>query len=230
MRKICTSIIIISIICGIFYGCEKEGSLVYLRPVFSKTFVRGYVDINIDNYTQYDYLAKENVVRIRFSGTTIRTGASRFSTLSEHYGDTHYNQMVASMPGWNYVLVDEFLSVDIVSDLDFGPEYPAGASLKDIAKFYGTTAYPYVKSGYDDLFMDETYTHYLSNSFVWTGKGYSYVVKLLSELTHEDMTLLGTGAAIQFTQAPPPGNHTFTITYTTNRGKAIIHTLEAEVE
>jgi hypothetical protein len=110
-------------------------------------------------------------------------------------------------------VADEFISVDLISDQDFGTSYPAGNSLKNIVKFHGISLYKYITSKYIDEFnwdnsipegFDVFQLQPLLNS-------YHPVYKLLSELTPNDLKLLGQLFNLSFTVKPPQGEHNLTL-------------------
>ena len=229
MRKTHISIIIIALC---LFGCTTMKDESLDAPKFSETFIRVYCFVN-SNTTSWSYVSSENAVKIILKGEDIWGKAydglppmAQFNTLARYFGDTNYYDYIPKIPGMNNAIADEFLSIDIVSNLDFGPGYPAGASLKEMAEFYGTSAYPYIKSGYDFslLLREGDWIDLIDYE-----SGYTPVIKLLSELTPEDMTLLGRVVHIKFTDPPPPGNHTFTITMVT-KDRTITKSLDVEIE
>ena len=241
MKKQLLHIIFVVLLNGLFVGCDKsikdeeddccpENGLI--DRVFSETFVEMYVPI--PDYVYYGSATHYHRSKI-LDGTWTNSidilfivkgeeyihpknkNKDLFNALSQYHGDV-YNQYY---PRYTYmywsVLAEGLLSIDITSTLDFGPDYPAGTSLKEIAKFTGTTPYPHIKSKYT------------------TPELYTPVVKLLSELTPEDMILLWDKMNIEFTRTAPAGKHTFTITYVTKdmtlpahtiEGRTIVHTFD----
>jgi len=142
----------------------------------------------------------------------------------------HLCKRISILPYIHNVLADEFLSFDIISNLDFGSGYSAGTSLKNIAMFYGATAYPYINSKYKNSFLDPPFEQ--GNpilELIYIEMGYSPVIKLLSELTLEDMILLYPEVSIQFTEAPSVDNHTFTMTMVTKE-KTITKSFDVAIE
>ena len=228
-------------ICCFFLGvfalsaCDNEG------PQTSDTFIACYILID-DIGCEYDNA--NNSITFGFLGERITktTDKKKFTELSNRYGDAGYNKVLHRIPIYSSprpydahtVVADEILSIDVVSDKDFG-SCPAGSSLKEIAVFYGLTAYPFVSSKYQAVFSwaPDKEDDFLLNSlhtpaFRWFFfEGYTPIKQGLWEMT-EEMKLLGWVARIQFTEAPVPGDYTFTLTFQT-KDKVIPVSFSAKV-
>lgn len=174
----------------------------------------------------------------------------KYDALCEKHGDMSYNRKVTILGYFpitpNQFIVADFLSVDIISDADFDAAHPAGASLGDIVKFISVSPYPYIKSGYkakydwDNSVYDELiYHNFLNTPYTVKGgpfeKCYHAVEKMVSELTSEDLTLLGDGdtetnlAILKFVSKPTLAQtHNLTITFTPDSGRPITGTVTME--
>jgi len=171
----------------------------------------------------------------------------KYKELRNHYNDTGYhaeiNLMVNPIP--NRFLADIFESVEIVSDTDFDTDHPAGTSLADISLFYTLTPFYFIENGYRYFDWDNySESREVLYHFPRTGNNYgSYLVEgintlypvkaLASELTVEDLSLLGRGKAgvanptnddpiaiIDFVKLPEQkGMHIFTVTLKNTDGK-----------
>lgn len=170
-----------------------------------------------------------------------------FKALSEKYGDTGFkNDYLMMPPVRREFMAMPFTKVEIVSDSDFDAQHPAGASLSDIARFKTITPYPFIRSGHTETFDWESYPGYedFKGLFYNTitddilhilDAMYVYPVdKLASELTTDDLTLLGRGecgwvhygkintdpfAVLEFEQEPDISKtHNFVVTLTDEDG------------
>jgi hypothetical protein len=152
-----------------------------------------------------------------------------YDALCEKHGDMTFNRKVyLPIDGRvvNFPAID-FVSIDVVSNVDYDAEHPAGTSLNDLFTFNGYSAKPYIDSGYaeDDIHVNEVYV-------------YSDIVKPLEEVSSNDLVLLGTGdprrprlchLAID-TYPTLSKTHTFTVTMTADDGRVFSDSIEMTFE
>ena len=194
-------------------GCSTE----IIEPIggadFSKSFIQVY--IIPDETTVCAFENEKNAIFISFEGENILYGEEPFASFSEHYGDTSYNRKIVHFI--NRAVADEYISLDIVCDKDFGDNHPAGTSLNDITELYGTSYFNYIQSGYEEKFNWNDAPEELEEfSMIGTWSSAHFPVKkLLSELMPSDLILLNRYAYLKFTEEPSSGEYLFTITFRT---------------
>jgi hypothetical protein len=126
------------------------------------------------------------------------------------------------MPFQTNCLGVDFLSIDITSDSSFDDEHPASVSLGDIVTFSSYSLKPYIDSGYKNLYDNDVFHP---------------VVKRLSELTTNDLILLGGSShgyaphtyicELTFDSEPILSKtHTFTVTMTADDGRVFSDSIE----
>jgi hypothetical protein len=136
----------------------------------------------------------------------------RFKQLCEKYNDTWYNQAI--LAPWAYeASADEFTAIEVVSDLDWDADHPAGTSLADIITFLGSSPYRFIQSGYADVYdWANAPDEYLMLDLGY-GPGSWPIEKRLTELTREDLTLLDTKFILRFDTMPTlEQEHNLTLT------------------
>ncbi len=101
----------------------------------------------------------------------------KYDALCKKHNDMSWNKTSFR----HCVLGVDFLSIDFVSDADFDETHSAGASLSDILRFESESLYPFVSGGYEGAEFGENYNR---------GE-YTRINKPLSELTIDDMKMLG---------------------------------------
>ena len=137
-------------------------------------------------------------------------------------------------------LAADYTSIEIVCNIDWNSDHPAGSSLNDIVMFYSASPIKYIESGYTekydwgqteipDIFLTSMYNDgYIYRKSIAEGiTPFHPVIKPVSELTRNDMILLGNGdvesndvlAVLEFTSMPADyAERTITVTVTTDKG------------
>ncbi len=236
MKRI--SIILLSV--ALLYGCSEKsgdaGSYIYRRSfamMFSETNSIGLIE-EFHSPTESEirfgiYLDMSSSCMYSDTGEK----KEQYDALCEKYGDMTYNRKDFiyyggdNMPSFQMY---SFVSVEITSDADYDDLHPAGSSLADLFIFESTSAKPFVDSGYE---MYE---------YVWWIDGQTYetplypVRKKASELTEYDLMLLCTdrediAGKLEFESYPTLSKtHTFTVTFTDERGETFSDSLQMTFE
>ena len=178
----------------------------------------------------------------------------RYDDWCEKHGDMSYNRNVTMSQSTEryphkFVAAD-YVSVEVTSSADWDDDHPAGAPLGDIAMFYSASPIKYIRSGYAKTYgwYDPSIPYYFNNYMVNRSVEYKYssavgttpfhaVKKKVSELTPEDLVLLGSGdyretlAIIKFITLPTAEkSHTITVTLTTDEEQVFSATLAMEFD
>ena len=137
------------------------------------------------------------------------------------WGDNKYHgtrKILADHPAYEYTATDVgFVAMDVCIDKDVkrsGETYPAGTSLATLAEITFTSLRRYVENHYKPL-ADANYNAIIEIDDRMTLYGYERVSKLVSELTEEDLMLVGPYASISWlnkTSVPLTYNITITLT------------------
>ena len=140
----------------------------------------------------------------------------QFLSLCEKFNDLSYNKEVRFIAGPRAFIADIILNIDIISDTDFGLDYPAGASLRDITIIDADSAYDFVQGGYISKTSGSDYQ--VGN---WTK-----VDKRLSELEENDLALIPFPYTpiLSFDLLPEEKNHNLTVTLTLDDGRVLTNT------
>lgn len=157
--------------------------------------------------------------------------AKKYVELCDRYHDVTYTAvrtfpLYVSEYGFRY-LMDNIVSIDVVTETNYDAEHPAGSSLNDICVLEAESPYKHIKSGY-------TLTHDWPKAEVGQrqkDKGSIPFSKPLTECTAEDMILMGDGAyslcKIKLEKMPTAGSkQLITITLTEETGKTYTTTTE----
>lgn len=199
----------------------------------------------------------DNMMAVRFTDVSL-TGSYDYSPviydrLCQKHGDMSYEREITfplhrAVPPYQFMSID-LLSIEIISDTDWGGEYPAGSSLNDLVKFHSLSPVKYIRSGYTSLYdwrMQINYNYaiiekYFKNQHYYNatdGKTeYHYIGKKVSDLKPEDMMLLGNGeigyeydttlAVLEFTSLPVENKaHNITVTITTDEAGIFSDTIQ----
>lgn len=164
----------------------------------------------------------------------------RFEDYCRKRGDVSYEQRISvhkggsSFTGPTY-LTEDFVSIAVTSDTDYDESHPAGTKLNDICRFMAFSPYPFIASGYRDLF--DYGTSRLSAEFREFAKSrYGSlpdealachpIDKTLSDITLEDLKLPGLdypsclfGLLLE-KKPSTPGEHTISVKIVSESGKS----------
>lgn len=149
-----------------------------------------------------------------------------YDALCLKHNDMGYNKTIkirnpGELPNHKYSGID-FTSIHIISDSDFDVEHPAGTDLGNIIRYAYYSPKKYIDSGYVDEF-DWTIASGLAGEFyASTASPFEHPIeKLVSELTSNDMILLGIYSLgiLHFERQPTLSQtHSITVTMTTDEG------------
>lgn len=129
---------------------------------------------------------------------------AKYNALCQKWGDTKYKgtrKILIDHPAYEYTSTDlGFVSMDLSINKDVkrnGEVIPAGESLAGVAELTFTTLKRYVDNGYKRLVEAEysAITEIDDQMFLY---GYEKVTKLVSDLTPEDLSLVGPYARISW--------------------------------
>lgn len=139
-----------------------------------------------------------------------------YDSLCVAHKDTEYSKSEKRYTGFIYPVVYRGMKLDIVSDADYDPAHPAGASLDDILQVKTHSAKEIVESGYDlnlcatkeDGTKDYVYGYPVNESLAEFNVQYRKLVAGIFYLT--------------LSKAPATTSvHRFTVTYTDEDGRVL---------
>lgn len=206
-------------------GCKNKIVIPPIGPCStpSKNFVEAY---NMVSSIRGQYLEFCQAIYISAKGELIgNLESAEYIALSKRYNDLNYNKPVCNMI--NTLIGNEFDGIEVVSDQDFSPSLPAGASLAGVVKLCGISPLKFIESGYTKEF---DWTNQMPEDFKkgnWskdyafdTYREYYPVNKLLMEVVPSDFLLLHDGCIyLRFTELPEIKSHNITITLTEGEKK-----------
>lgn len=169
-----------------------------------------------------------------YTATYDRSRAT-YDQLCAKWGDTKFKgtrKILSEHPAYEYTSTDMgFTAMDISIDKDVkrnGETYPAGTSLASVAEISFTTLRRYIENGYKRL-PDGDYNPITEIDDRMSLYGYETVTKLVSELTPEDLQLVGPYARVTWlSKTSVPLVYNVTITLTDEYGNS--HVCKAEVD
>ena len=160
---------------------------------------------------------------------------AKYEALCQKWGDTKFKgtrKILIDHPAYEYTSTDlGFVSMDLSINKDVkrnGEVIPAGSSLANVAELTFTTLKRYIDNGYKKL-PDADYsaiTEVDDQMFLY---GYEKVRKLVSELTPDDLSLVGPYARISWmSKTTVPTVYQLTVTLTDEYGKQ--YTIVADID
>ncbi|MBO5656145.1 MAG: hypothetical protein J6R87_03730 [Rikenellaceae bacterium] len=160
---------------------------------------------------------------------------AKYEALCQKWGDTKFKgtrKILIDHPAYEYTSTDlGFVSMDLSINKDVkrnGEVIPAGSSLANVAELTFTTLKLYIDNGYKKL-PDADYsaiTEVDDQMFLY---GYEKVRKLVSELTPDDLSLVGPYARISWmSKTTVPTVYQLTVTLTDEYGKQ--YTIVADID
>ena len=181
----------------------------------------------------------------------------RYDELATQYNDLSYNRRTrfSGRPRGRSFVSNGIVSINVVSDTDFGAEYPAGTSLAHFVHLLSASPIRFIESGYQEtfdwnnnrpaIFLRETPTF---DRLIGAGdegrilyQNHFPVSGVLSELVPDDFRLLGTGrdnylpsggwnwlfGFLVFDKEPENlGTHNLTVTIYRTNGQVLSQTIE----
>ncbi|MBP3425957.1 MAG: hypothetical protein J6K81_04485 [Rikenellaceae bacterium] len=209
---------------------REEGYVLYWRKAAPEVVYKR--PINLSTFTAS--------IKILFWGSNPTYSATyrdeaRYQALCQKWGDTSYKgtrKILADHPDLEYTSTDMgFTAMDISIDKDVkrnGETYTAGTSLATLAEISFTTLRRYIENGYKRL-SDGDYSAITEIDDQMYLYGYERVTKLVSELTPEDLQLVGPYARITWlSKTSVPLVYNVTITLTDENGKQHVCTTEVD--
>lgn len=223
------SLFIFAMLAIAMVGCaEKEQYRIDDVPPINEHFLDDLITAETLNLTQIESNnGQSSPILITFEQLT-KLSAAEKSQIYKQIGDTSYNR---HKHGGDRAVVNNFISIEITSSAQFG-QIPAGESLASKVVFYGSTIKPYLDSGYTTLGNWSVWGDYPEDG--WFGSNDCYkewtpIVKNVSEVTRDDLQLLGYRAPtneLHFTEVPEVKEHTFTVTITDEWGHVMTASLD----
>ena len=218
----------------LFFGCNKA---VYKAHIYRRSFAMVFSETkNVElkesyyNYNQprvYFQINLDMTSSCRYDDTGDRKDV--YDAMCEKYGDMTYNREDAVAPGAAPSFqMYSFVSVDIVSDADFDDLHPAGSSLAGLFIFEAYSCKPFIDSGY-------TMCKYIENERIREKPIYP-VYEKVPDLTPYDLMLLFTSTDhieghLYLESLPALSKvHTFTVTFTDERGETFSDSIEMTFE
>ena len=160
---------------------------------------------------------------------------AKYNALCQKWGDTKYKgtrKILIDHPAYEYTSTDlGFVSMDLSINKDVkrnGEVIPACESLAGVAELTFTTLKRYVDNGYKRLVEAEysAITEIDDQMFLY---GYEKVTKLVSDLTPEDLSLVGPYARISWlSKTTVPTTYQLTVELTDENGQT--HTIVADID
>jgi hypothetical protein len=132
--------------------------------------------------------------------------AVRYDALCAKYNDLNYNKKTRYIKGIHCRTYssNEIASIDVASNVDFDTEHSAGSSLGDIVRLLSASPIKFIQSGYKETFdwniqSPSVFKRESAFAFCYDDDGpadihHRPVHGLLTELTQEDMQLMGEGS------------------------------------
>lgn len=224
-----------------FLSCNLMSDII---SVYSESYIITFGQINNISADAY-YKGGYGITVTRLNGIEVSDFQSKdegkkakYYELCAKYGDTSYNRKIEIDN--NLVIrsffINDFIDVEVTSDKDFDAEHPAGTSLNDVIRFVSVSPWPYIKSRYTDTFdwnntsLQSDYIQTIHNMYM--DETHHPIDVPLSEVTVDDMTLLGFGdgeyiCSLFFTTGPTDNKqHTFTVTITEADGNTMSATCD----
>jgi hypothetical protein len=219
------------------YGCKEYG-----RDLSRRSYAMYFYEMQGIELTAYpEYPDMKTVIVWQATSITAYgykdTGERRatYDALCAKYGDMSYNREefvpIGEEPSF---LAYSPVSIEIVSDVDFDDEHPAGTSLADIVTYDGHSSKPFIDSGYQPYYWEDMDRfHYYEKVHE---RPYYPVNKKVSELTVEDLMLVyGVGSELPwghlYFQVPTLSQtHNIKVTLTDERGKKFSDTITMNFE
>ena len=238
-RKLIALLALVVVTCGVWLlqGCHdleyvrEESYVLYWRKAKPELAYRR--PANLSTFTAY--------IKLMFWGrepefaATYSQNEAKYRELCTKYGDTKFKgvrKVLTEHPAYEYTSTDlSFRAMDVVIDKDVtynGESYPAGTSLANLAQVTYTTLKRYVANGYKEL-PDADYsaiTEVDDRMFLY---GYEKVTKLMSDITPEDLQMVGPYARISWiSKSKVPSVYDMTLTLTDEYGVEHVCTLHVD--
>lgn len=235
-------------------GCSS-----IMTDVECRHFVEEYIYIDDISLT-YDALGKGEIAIQPYMGhngdkfcSFLSTGSlyDQYMELCAKHNDMSYDHTVYVIDGYDFdgtaYAQCDFTKLTVTSDLDYDATHLEGQSLNDIVRFISFSPNEFIQSGYQkefdyvndnslsDIFREIVSLWILDTDKLYDGKQpYRPIDKLVSDLTEDDLTLLGYKCLapfcyLVFEHMPDKKGETHTITVTLNTDDGRIFTKSINV-
>jgi hypothetical protein len=224
--------------------------------------IRSYIVGFWEDETIYLELTKNsNIAMFWYDGQMVSfeskgEDAKLYDALCQKYNDLNYYKKTryTKYIGCREYSSNEIISIDVVSNLDFDVEHPAGSSLCDIVRLLSASPIRFIQSGYKETydweqcpqeFQKEREFVFCYSCGEYVNLHHHPVHGLLTELNKDDLQLLGCGWDGGFAKFEPPftygyffgyltfekepdvsGVHELTVTVSLANGRKISQTIE----
>lgn len=189
-------LLILAMVALVAWSCDQDH---YDGPYVISKFVMGYYtydDIEIEVNTNNDILVCPKIDEIIYEGTEDPSVRARFDALAAKYNDKGYSRMKSYMPIEyieNQMAAENIQTIELVCLEDLDAQHPAESLVNDCVTFTAYSPLPFLLSNYQ---RTNGYDSGLSFKYLPSMYGiltYSIISKPLSEVTAEDMVLIGNG-------------------------------------
>jgi len=248
-----------------FFGCCLSIILVFSCDRVSEEKIRSYVVGFYDfNTVWLELTEKGNIALYWCDATEIVTFQSegkeseRYDLLCTKYNDLSYYKKTRYIVniGCREYASNEITSIDVVSNVDFDVEHPAGSSLSDVVRLLSASPIRFIHSNYKETFdwnarypqefLRETSDFHGYLCAASDGNDHFPVNGTLTDLRQDDFKLIGTGwdypvsslrnygyffGYLTFEKEPDnPGVHELTVSIHLADGRTITQTIEKSFE
>jgi hypothetical protein len=253
---------VLSVVLLVMTGCcdtnQQNGQLVFPEgEVFLRSFMPVYYSVSgIKAYPNsgleaHGFYISAQIGKDVYTFCSTGDNLARYNALCEKHEDMTFNRIVPDYrPNTCYYAKEsfdkkdfkgfpdaDFVSINVVCDVDFDEQHPSGTSLNDLIVVYIVSPYPYIKSDYTP-FDWSTITHFGTAQLQSTLREIRPVYpirKMMSELEVEDLKIIGDGYSggsygylfsTAFYKGPAiRGAYYFTITMTADDGRTFSDTV-----
>lgn len=229
--------VIIPLLLALLSGCKEDIDGKYERQ-FYRSLVQDYETTDSLSVKFDRYYNAYMIIHHRDELIAKRTNEYKYNLLCVKNNDMSFNMETVFITMNAYteaVCANDFVSIALVSDIDFDAVHPAGTSLADIVEFRTASPKRYIDSGYTEEYRypDEREFDFYPHTFMY--KWFWPVRARMSELTEYDLSMMKSGdgvlAAFRFIRRPAAaGEHGMTLTMTTDEGKAFTARFKAVFE
>ena len=189
-------LLILGMVALVAWSCDRDnddGSYVISK------FVMGYYtydDITIEVNKDNDILVHPQIDEIIYEGTADSSVRARFDALAAKYNDTGYSKRKSYLPIEyleNQMPVENIQSIELVCLEEFDAQHPAESLVNDCVTFTAYSPLPFLLSNYQRTNGYDSNLSFKYLSSMYSIFTYSIISKPLSEITADDMVLIGDG-------------------------------------
>lgn len=181
---------------------EPQNEMKIDGGAYANSFIQDYN--HADSITLYAYAKNDLLVFSTFIRGDMASQKLNDS-LSKAIGDTCFNHYMAR----TFANCDTLTGIDILSDIDYDENHPAGTSLKDIIRFSYSSPLSFIKSGYMEKAPDDEYA--ISNGLLGGYKSF-YTVASTTASEMKPISFFEDYAIISIDHLPATkGTYEFTV-------------------